>query len=483
MLSDIGGSRTLPGALRAKGLQPAEAICASVTLASPSPAIRSRGSYRFPRIGASSGVRCAPQGGEPREVRRFMHRPDTQVGWPTLVWLALLVVLLGQVFHLGLKLGKWAAFIAFCRLIGATGMIIPASMVVMSQALFGPSEDGFASGLVIPSGLHTDEPLPENAAFGDAVEDTVGERWRTALSDSRPRGVKAIDTSMPSLGELSGSQRALLLRHLCSSAQWRVFREDGHLVATRRLAPDGHWRWTLHGYYANGQWDGGWDGPSFQFRVTLGLEGYPGWAGDSQTVTANQGENVNVSGRFERGGSGLGSHLLVNEPGAVLEIMEQSPSAERILTPLVIADVEAELAGVLRSPVAKQDGIDRSLLPPGSTRRGQAEIVLQRSVQGGIYNVYAFANPGEPGTVYLKAWEVSRNVRLSEDRLTAASNENIGWSPEKDEQFFYNTEVTIFEGDPGQFYAARFELWFKPDSGKPERKLAERIFRIDGWMR
>ena len=32
-------------------------------------------------------------------------------------------------------------------------------------------------------------------------------------------------------------------------------------------------------------------------------------------------------------------------------------------------------------------------------------------------------------------------------------------------------------------YAARFEVWFVPDSGRPERKLMERVFRIEGWQR
>ncbi len=35
----------------------------------------------------------------------------------------------------------------------------------------------------------------------------------------------------------------------------------------------------------------------------------------------------------------------------------------------------------------------------------------------------------------------------------------------------------------GQPYAARFELWFVPDSGQGERKLLERIFKIEGWQR
>ena len=39
------------------------------------------------------------------------------------------------------------------------------------------------------------------------------------------------------------------------------------------------------------------------------------------------------------------------------------------------------------------------------------------------------------------------------------------------------------EGNWDQYYAARFELWFRPDSGAPERKITEKVFRIQGWQR
>ncbi len=41
-------------------------------------------------------------------------------------------------------------------------------------------------------------------------------------------------------------------------------------------------------------------------------------------------------------------------------------------------------------------------------------------------------------------------------------------------------EFIIGEGDERHPYAARFELWFRPVSGAPEGKLAERIYRIVG---
>lgn len=47
----------------------------------------------------------------------------------------------------------------------------------------------------------------------------------------------------------------------------------------------------------------------------------------------------------------------------------------------------------------------------------------------------------------------------------------------------YENEFTIYEGDWGKPYAARIEVWFRPDSGKPERKLMERVCKIKGWQR
>lgn len=49
--------------------------------------------------------------------------------------------------------------------------------------------------------------------------------------------------------------------------------------------------------------------------------------------------------------------------------------------------------------------------------------------------------------------------------------------------FFSEASFTIYEGDWDKPYAARFEVWFVPDSGKPERKLMEKVFKIEGWQR
>ena len=41
---------------------------------------------------------------------------------------------------------------------------------------------------------------------------------------------------------------------------------------------------------------------------------------------------------------------------------------------------------------------------------------------------------------------------------------------------------TVYEGDWGHPYAARFELWFRNENGH-ETKLAKKNYKIEGWMR
>ena len=106
------------------------------------------------------------------------------------------------------------------------------------------------------------------------------------------------------------------------------------------------------------------------------------------------------------------------------------------------------------------------------------DFALAASAQGGIYEYKATVSTEEDGEVYLKAYEVTRNSPLSVDRLKARTLEKV----EKGIQTV-GKEFTIYEGDWGKYYAARLEIWFIPASGGPERKLKEKVFKVDGWMR
>ena len=44
-------------------------------------------------------------------------------------------------------------------------------------------------------------------------------------------------------------------------------------------------------------------------------------------------------------------------------------------------------------------------------------------------------------------------------------------------------EFTIYEGDWGDYYAARIEVWHRDANTGEEKKLMDKVYRVEGWMR
>ena len=112
----------------------------------------------------------------------------------------------------------------------------------------------------------------------------------------------------------------------------------------------------------------------------------------------------------------------------------------------------------------------------------QPDLVLYNSAQPGMYEYDFWTNKIESGTIYLKAFEITQEEELSTDNLKIDSEILISNSSDSITRFSSTRFFTIYEGDWGKFYAARFEVWFKPTSGGQERKLFEKNFKIEGWM-
>jgi len=116
---------------------------------------------------------------------------------------------------------------------------------------------------------------------------------------------------------------------------------------------------------------------------------------------------------------------------------------------------------------------------------------IYNSFQPGLYSYAVWTKKIESGYCYLKAFEVTQNDPLSADRLKERSRIKVFNSSDTTAMFEmtaregYSAEgdFTIYEGDWGKPYAARFEVWFVPDNGGKERKLIEKNFKIEGWQR
>ena len=103
----------------------------------------------------------------------------------------------------------------------------------------------------------------------------------------------------------------------------------------------------------------------------------------------------------------------------------------------------------------------------------------------GVYKYDFYTNSLPAGVVYLKCFEVGKNVPLSEDESWYAIS-NITAVPHSEIKQFdcivHRKQFTIYEGDWEQYYAARIEVWHRDSLTNKEYKLTEKIYRVEGWM-
>ncbi len=102
----------------------------------------------------------------------------------------------------------------------------------------------------------------------------------------------------------------------------------------------------------------------------------------------------------------------------------------------------------------------------------------------GLY-YWDFYYPALPdGILYLRLFEVTKNEPLSYEQIktktkTYVSNHTAFGHIKHNQEYLF----TIYEGDFERYYAARVEVWHRDTVTHQERKLVEKIYRVDGWMR
>jgi len=110
-------------------------------------------------------------------------------------------------------------------------------------------------------------------------------------------------------------------------------------------------------------------------------------------------------------------------------------------------------------------------------------MLYTADIQSGLYRYSVFLPTIEEGHVYLRAFEITKNTALSVRRLREQSKMPVFNRSDSVARFTLPDQFIIYEGDPGNPYAARFEVWFVPENGDREYKLMERNFIIEGWRR
>ena len=470
---------------------------------------RRRGTYRRLRRGRGK-----------RAVRRFCTKYFNSFWLPGALCLLLMVgaisalafsvdtALLGAyatlLFWLGV-LGLVLAAIAFCGVISATIWNFANKRwfkgglnFILLLALCGGMT--MATGSLLVFAMANDYTVPTYRApviAGDvtqpiyrdssvAVSATNDEYQQTVLSalDNPAVGSlsaegNTVTANIESLQSLQASDPEYLKRYLAMSSAWRLFEERGHQFATRRWQIGENWQYNLHGYYNRSDLNRPAASSYFQSRFTMGLSGEP-WSNamdDATQVSPGETSAVKVS---EGNLSSQKSNVVIADDSLVVEIFEESESVARPITQAALTYTEEEFGSLARYGDLAQIFAQ---IPADSIQEGRPSMTLYHSFQPGLYDVNIWANPGEPGMVYLKAFDLVKDKPLSSERLKRKTSEWIGWSDNAKELYLSNTHFSVYEGNWNQPYPARFEVWFVPDSGDAERKLMEKVFEVEGWQR
>jgi hypothetical protein len=115
-------------------------------------------------------------------------------------------------------------------------------------------------------------------------------------------------------------------------------------------------------------------------------------------------------------------------------------------------------------------------------KRANPDFELYSSFQPGLYEYDFWVGKIEKGKIYLKVFEITKGTALSANRLPVTTAVEV-FNP-TDSVVRYSTQnyFTIYEGDWGDPYAARFEVWFMPAEGSAHRQLFSKNYKIEGWM-
>ncbi len=115
--------------------------------------------------------------------------------------------------------------------------------------------------------------------------------------------------------------------------------------------------------------------------------------------------------------------------------------------------------------------------------KDEISFQIYNSFQPGLYEYDLWLKSNESGTVFLKAFEITQEIELSVPRLKKSSSIRINNTNGKIKKFGTTDHFSIYEGEWGKPYGARFEVWFNSDNGNKSTKLYEKNYVIEGWMR
>lgn len=343
---------------------------------------------------------------------------------------------------------------------------------VSADSFFNRNPDPLPANIELPKGVDVSDVGPSRSCdlmWKDSSEcdDFTRTLFRASCQTSSPSLVRC---DISSLDRLAAEDRELLLWYLAASPSWSLRNGGDGLVASRRV------RWL----------DGSWHdvssvcfGPPEEDLVIVRPYVWIdfGTTNDLICRTCDSGMSVSfpsvapVDEYEERELS-----LVCRGKSLSLGLTEMGPPGPSRLFQTIFDEVEREFSQLTEAGAWDKA---RSLLSQGAVRRGNSELTLFNHI-GRCYRYEAWLNPGEKGSVNLKAFEVSRNIPLRVNDGGARDMECVGWSDDPEEKFYIGGCAFLGSYSENKDFAARFEVWFTPANGGSERKLAEHVYRIKG---
>ncbi|WP_421750587.1 hypothetical protein [Croceimicrobium sp.] len=166
----------------------------------------------------------------------------------------------------------------------------------------------------------------------------------------------------------------------------------------------------------------------------------------------------------------IGGLLFYNSPYDYYADDLEIPAGLHLYEPL------GEKSGQLVTKKDQADSISQIL-------KDQIDFEIVSQSQPGIYSYHAWLANLDSGFVYLKVFELSQVDPLSVNSLALRSRMKVFNASDSFKLFRLSDHFTIYEGDWGKPYAARFELWYKSEKSQTERMLLSKSYKIEGWMR
>ncbi len=302
----------------------------------------------------------------------------------------------------------------------------------------------------------------------DLEKELAKSRAYPATADTPKNTLVRID--LPDLVYFSKERAGLLLQQLAADPGWRVQPAKNGGIECYKTS----------GRTIYGGWEPGYgekDPPSavFLFSGTGSEREY------GATVAAPLDKETHLQLRKTR--DAIESALYVETPGLSFTFFEKTQQEERVETRKSLEWLRDYLASVrAHEKEIKDNGVAAELLPEGAVHTGEPSMEVLDPLPG-LYNPVAYINPGAPGRIYVKVFDLKTAKRIPLVEGSQGSNESVqltGWARDSSQLFRYDALFSV-GGRRGDYFDARIELWFVPDDHSPERKLLEMTRKICGW--